>query len=66
MTSAAQLDANRANAQFSTGPKTEAGKDASKNNAFKHGLTSKQIVLRSEDPEAFDQLRTGLIDEFSP
>ena len=66
MTSTAQLDANRANAQLSTGPKTAAGKDASKNNAFKHGLTSKEIVLRNEDPKAFDQLRTDLTDEFSP
>ncbi|MEO7144487.1 MAG: hypothetical protein ABI165_13395 [Bryobacteraceae bacterium] len=66
MTSTAQLDANRANAQLSTGPKTEAGIAASKNNAFKHGLTSKEIVLRSEDPEAFEQLRADLSDEFSP
>ncbi len=34
------LEANRANAQLSTGPRTEAGKAASSRNAWKHGLTS--------------------------
>ncbi|MEO7143011.1 MAG: hypothetical protein ABI165_05850, partial [Bryobacteraceae bacterium] len=66
MTSTAQLDANRANAQLSTGPKTEAGKEASKNNAFKHGLTSQQIVLKHEDPQAFEQLKADTFADFSP
>jgi len=33
-----QLDANRANAQESTGPKTAKGKEQSRKNAIKHGL----------------------------
>jgi len=34
-----QLQANQANAQHSTGPKTEAGKNRSRLNAGRHGLT---------------------------
>jgi hypothetical protein len=37
MTSDKQYEANRANAQFSTGPKSEAGKAASSRNATTHG-----------------------------
>ena len=33
-----QLDANRRNAQYSTGPKSENGKQNSSRNAIKHGL----------------------------
>lgn len=35
-----KLQANRANAKRSTGPKTAAGKAASRRNALKHGITS--------------------------
>ncbi|MDH3582081.1 MAG: hypothetical protein OEM91_15835 [Hyphomicrobiales bacterium] len=51
---------------MSTGPKTEAGKQASKMNSTKHGLTAKTVVIKDEDPEVFDMLRNGLIREFAP
>ena len=35
---------NRANAQHSTGPKTEAGRQASAANAFKHGLSANNYL----------------------
>ncbi|MFO0887832.1 MAG: hypothetical protein U0790_01670 [Isosphaeraceae bacterium] len=38
MTSPARIEANRRNAQRSTGPRTEAGKDKVRLNALKHGL----------------------------
>jgi hypothetical protein len=41
-----KLQANRANAKRSTGPRTEAGKAASRRNALKHGILS----LSSELP----------------
>ena len=44
MTSAAQLDANRRNAQHSTGPRTAAGKARSSQNAVKHGFTGRLLV----------------------
>lgn len=44
-----QIAANRANALRSTGPKTEGGKEASRQNALKHGLTGGGVVLPGED-----------------
>ncbi len=40
MTSLRQLEANRRNALRSTGPRTENGKQQSRRNAIKHGLTA--------------------------
>jgi hypothetical protein len=66
MSTVAKLNANRANAQHSTGPKTEAGKLASSRNSLKHGLTSKQVVVPGEDSAAYDELRRELHDDFAP
>jgi hypothetical protein len=38
-----QVAANRANARRSTGPKTEAGKRKSSQNAYQHGLSSSEL-----------------------
>ncbi len=43
------LAANRANARFSTGPKTPEGKAKSSLDAVKTGLTGRTILLTSED-----------------
>ena len=48
MASAAQVLANKQNAQHSTGPKTTAGKAASSRNALKYGIFSTKL-LPSED-----------------
>jgi len=40
-----KLQANRANAKRSTGPRTEAGKAASRRNALKHGILSCAVDL---------------------
>src|SRR5580700_6473950 len=66
MTSAVQLEANRRNAQSSTGPVTAAGKQTSSRNAFQHGLTSKLIVLPHENAADFESLQADLIAEYSP
>ena len=66
MSSAAQIAANRENSQHCTGPKTEAGKQISKMNALKAGLTSSQVVLPHEDRAAFEELKAGLIAEHQP
>jgi len=42
---AAVLAANRANGKKSTGPKTRSGKNASRRNAWKHGMTAKTLGL---------------------
>jgi hypothetical protein len=50
MSTEAQISANQANSQNSTGPKTEAGKTASAQNSWKHGLTVGVFrVLATED-----------------
>ncbi|WP_165226318.1 hypothetical protein [Aquisphaera insulae] len=58
MATAAQIQANRNNAKKSSGPRTEAGKAASRMNALKHGNRSKQLampVLPQEDPKELDR-----------
>ncbi len=49
MTSIRQLEANRRNALKSTGPKTEAGKQTSRCNAIRHGLTAETVIGALED-----------------
>src|SRR4051812_30878899 len=64
--SPAQTAANRANAQLSTGPRTEEGKARSSENSTKHGLTSKAVVLPHEDPAEFERIRDGIILTYAP
>lgn len=53
MTSEARREANRRNAQKSTGPKTPEGKAASARNGLKHGLAGMGSVLPPGDEELF-------------
>ncbi len=56
MASDKQNAANRRNSDKSTGPQTEEGKNKSRFNAVKHGLTAKLIdVLPDEDKAEFDK-----------
>ncbi len=66
MSSERQVEANRKNAQHSTGPHTAGGKTRVALNALKHGLTGKQVVLPNEDPEDFDAFRDGLLSALEP
>jgi hypothetical protein len=66
MSSERQVEANRQNAQRSTGPHTAGGKARVALNALKHGLTGKQVVLPNEDPEDFDAFRDGLLSALEP
>jgi hypothetical protein len=51
-----QIQANRQNAQKSTGPKSPEGKRRASMNAIKHGLTAqKHTVIPGEDPQAFQK-----------
>src|ERR1700677_3300477 len=47
--SEAQINANRRNSAHSTGPKTVDGKERSRRNALKHGLTGEGVALPDED-----------------
>ncbi len=66
MSTVAQKSANVANSSFSTGPRTAEGKRKAAANSGKHYLTSKQVVIPGEDPEAYDSLHTGLVDSWNP
>ena len=59
-------DANRKNAQLSTGPKSKAGKARSSMNACKHGLTAKSVILPWEDREEFNAFREALYEDLNP
>src|SRR4028118_664800 len=66
MASDKQIQANRRNAQRSTGPKTPEGKDAVRLNATKHGLRSQEVLLPGEDGEALKELDENLRAELQP
>jgi hypothetical protein len=66
MATAAQVRANRSNAQKSTGPRTAEGKAAVAENAVKHGLLARAAVLQGEDWEEFTEFRENLLEELSP
>ena len=62
----AQNEANRRNAQESTGPRTAHGKSVSRMNALKHGLTAISVVIPGEDPAEFETLRSAIRDVLRP
>ncbi len=61
-----KLEANRNNAQLSTGPTTETGKAVSSQNNFRHGLTGAFCVLPDEDRDGFNKLHADLSEEHQP
>ena len=66
MLTAAKIEANQANAQQSTGPKTETGKAISSRNALRHGLTATTGLLPDEDPAEFKTLLEAMLHDFNP
>ena len=53
MTSFKQIEANRRNARRSTGPSTEQGKQRSRCNAVRHGLTAETVIGALEDADDY-------------
>ena len=66
MATPAQINANRANAQKSTGPRSVEGKSASRFNALKHGIDAASIVIPGEDPAVYDSLVAQYLHEYRP
>ena len=64
--SPARIAANRANAQKSTGPRTEAGKAHSRANAVKHGLTGAGVAMPDENAAAIEAEFVQAQEEFAP
>lgn len=61
-----KLEANRANAQKSSGPTTQAGLEKSSQNAVKHGLTGCFRVLACESQEDFNYLLEEFLEAEKP
>ena len=66
MATPAQINANRANAQKSTGPRSAEGKSTSRFNALKHGIDAASIVIPGEDPAEYEALAAHYLDEYRP
>src|SRR6266699_1148303 len=66
MTTARQLEANRGNALKSTGPRTINGKQASRRNALRHGLTAETLIEPLEDPESYRAFEAAIVGEYLP
>jgi hypothetical protein len=61
-----QIEANRLNAQSSTGPSTPEGRAAVRLNGLKYGLYAETLVLPGEDPAEFDAMLDRLDAEHQP
>ena len=62
-----RIEANRRNAQLSTGPRTPEGKARAAQNRLTHALTSpNHNILPGEDPEAYNRLLSTLMEEHDP
>ena len=64
MTSYRQIEANRRNALKSTGPKTEAGKQASRCNGVRHGLTAETVIDALEDADDYKAFEAAIIADY--
>src|SRR5262245_39043642 len=66
MISLQRLEANRRNALSSTGPRTEQGKQRSRLNAVRHGLTAETVVASLEDAEDYEAFEAAIISDYNP
>jgi hypothetical protein len=64
MTSFKQTEANRRNARKSTGPTTEEGKQRSRCNAVRHGLTAETVISALEDAEDYKAFESAITADY--
>ena len=66
MSTLRQIDANRANAQKSTGPRSAEGKAVVRFNALKTGIDARSQVIPGEDPAALELLAAEYYHRYQP
>jgi len=66
MISEKQLEANRRNAQRSTGPRTEEGKKISALNARRHNLTGQVTAMTDADRIMHDAFSASIVESLAP
>ena len=64
MSSLKQIAANRRNALKSTGPTTEEGKEHSRCNAVRHGLTAETVIADLEDADDYQAFEATVIGDY--
>jgi len=64
--SPAKLAANQANAQLSTGPRTDIGKQTASKNALKTGLTGQTVLLPTDHLPAYEALIARFQKKYNP
>ena len=64
MTSLRQIEANRRNALKSTGPATPEGKQRSRCNAVRHGLTAETVIAVLENSEDYEAFQAAVISDY--
>lgn len=64
MSSLRQIAANRRNALKSTGPITAEGKERSRGNAVRHGLTAETVIVALEDQEDYQAFEAAVIADY--
>ncbi len=66
MASAKQVAANRRNASLPRGPLSPEASAAISQNAAKHGLTAKLVVMEYEEEADYQELRASIVMEYRP
>jgi hypothetical protein len=66
MTSIRRIEANRRNAISSTGPRTDDGKDRSRRNAIRHGLSAETVIEIVEDLDDYRAFEAAVIADYDP
>jgi hypothetical protein len=66
VTTEKQATANRENAKSSTGPNTDEGRERSKMNALKHGLTAITVTVSAERAKDYEVFRDAMFEDRAP